>query len=49
MDHAEKLAAAKVKYGREFPVNIAHGRVKPKSSFLKKLEKIVGQSERRAR
>jgi hypothetical protein len=37
----EKLIKAKAKYGRTFPVNIPQGRVKPKSQYLRKLEKLA--------
>jgi hypothetical protein len=37
----QKLKEAKEKYGRTFPVNIPQGRVKPKSQYLRKLEKLA--------
>jgi len=39
--YEEKLMEAKAKYGREFPVNIIHKRLKPKSRLLRKIEKAA--------
>jgi hypothetical protein len=43
--YEEKLEEAKKKYGRKFPVNIPHSRLKPKSHLLQEIEKAVQQEK----